>query len=326
MNPTDEVVLGSTGVRVTRLGLGTAPIGNLQGLHGDSEAAKIVELAYEVGVRYVDTAPYYGCGVAERRVGAVLQAKGRESFVLSTKVGRLIRAGDEGEPCASGLRSVFDFSYDGVMRSLEESLERLGLDRVDILFIHDPDAHYDGAVRGAYPTLRRLRDEGTVGAIGVGMNGAEMLVRFARETDVDCFLLAGRYTLLDQSGLAELFPLCTERGIGIVAGGVFNSGVLANPSPQASYFYRPVPEEVLHRVHNIERICRRYDVPLKAAAIQFPLGHPAVRSVLVGVESCDELRDDIALFQHPIPPELWRDLQREGVLAPDAPLPGEEAS
>ncbi len=255
----------------------------------------------------------YGYGLAEQRLGTVLRTKPRSEFVLSTKVGRLLRKDAPPEPGQAfkgtpPLNPVFDFSYDGVMRSVEESLSRLGLDRVDILLIHDPDLHFDQALSGAYRALDRLRSNRTIRAVGAGMNQAEMLVRFAREADFDCFLLAGRYTLLDQVGLTELLPLCLERGISIIAGGVFNSGILANPRPGARYNYNPAPPELVHRAEQMKAICDRHGVSLKAAAIQFPLRHPAVASVVVGCRSAAELEENVRAFGESIPEDLWPQL------------------
>jgi D-threo-aldose 1-dehydrogenase len=293
------VQLGRTGVTVTQLGLGCAPIGGLYEPVSEADAGAVVDRAWEHGLRLFDTAPLYGSGLSERRVGAALRDRPRDALVLSTKVGRLLRAG---EP-------VFDFSFDGVLRSLEESLERLGLDRVDVVFIHDPDDHFDEALAGAYPALERLRGEGVVRAIGVGMNQSEMLARFARETDVDCVLLAGRYTLLDRSALGELLPLCLERGVAVVAGGVFNSGALVG---DAHYDYAPAEPAVLDRVSRLAEICTRWHVPLAAAAVQFPLGHPAVACVLVGCRSSVEVDEDVALFELELPAGLWEELDAEG--------------
>jgi D-threo-aldose 1-dehydrogenase len=300
MNPTAGVQLGRADVNVTRLGLGCAPIGGLYKPVSEADAREVVDRAWEHGLRLFDTAPLYGSGLSERRVGAALGDRPRDAFVLSTKVGRLLRAG--GQP-------VFDFSFDGVLRSLDESLERLGLDYVDVVYIHDPDDHFDEALAGAYPALERLRGEGVVRAIGVGMNQSEMLARFARETDVDCVLLAGRYTLLDRSALDELLPLCLERGIAVIAGGVFNSGVLAG---NAHYDYAPAEPAVLARVSRLAEICGRWDVPLAAAAVQFPLGHPAVACVLVGCRSSVEVDEDVALFELNLPAGLWEELDAEG--------------
>jgi D-threo-aldose 1-dehydrogenase len=300
MNPSAGVQLGRTDVTVTRLGLGCAPIGGLYEPVSDPDARAVVDRAWEHGLRLFDTAPLYGSGLSERRVGAALGDRPRDALVLSTKVGRLLRAG--GEP-------VFDFSFDGVLRSLDESLERLGLDRVDVVYIHDPDDYFDEASAGAYPALERLRGEGVVRAIGVGMNQWEMLARFARETDIDCVLLAGRYTLLDRSGLDDLLPLCLERGVAVVAGGVFNSGALVG---DAHYNYAPAEPAVLDRVSRLAEICTRWGVPLTAAAVQFPLRHPAVACVLVGCRSTVEVDENATLFGLDLPAGLWEELEAEG--------------
>jgi len=312
VKPTSSVQLGRTSVTITQLGFGCAPIGGLYAPVSETEARAVVDRAWEQGLRVFDTAPLYGSGLSERRVGAALRERPRNELVLSTKVGRLLRAGGQPDAVFGGalpLEPVFDFSFDGVLRSLDESLERLGLDRVDVVYIHDPDDHFDEALAGAYPALERLRGEGVVRAIGVGMNQSEMLARFARQTDVDCLLLAGRYTLLDTSALDELLPLCLERGIAVIAGGVFNSGVLAG---NAHYNYAPAEPAVLDRVSRLAEICTRWDVPLAAAAVQFPLGHPAVTSVLVGCRSSVEVDEDVALFELDLPAGLWEELEAEG--------------
>jgi D-threo-aldose 1-dehydrogenase len=288
-----------------RLGLGTAPLGGLYDAVEDEIAHALVERAWELGIRYFDTAPYYGSGNAERRLGAVLCERPREEFVLSTKVGRLLQPGGSDWRGAPPLEAYFDFSYDAALRSLEESLERLGLDRVDIALVHDPDNHYDEALAGAYRALARLRDEGVVRAIGVGMNQTELLCRFALEADPDCFLVAGRYTLLDRSAAEQLLPLCAARGIAVVAGGVFNSGVLAGGH---TYDYDSALPAVLERVAELREICARREVPLAAAAMQFPARHPAVASVLVGCRTPHEVEEDVRLFELDLAQELWREL------------------
>jgi D-threo-aldose 1-dehydrogenase len=288
-----------------RLGLGTAPLGGLYDAVDDETACAVVERAWELGIRYFDTAPYYGSGSAERRLGAVLSEQPREAFVLSTKVGRLLRPGESDWRGAPPLQAYFDFSYDATLRSLEESLERLGLDRVDVALVHDPDDHYDDAIAGAYPALARLRDEGLVRAIGVGMNQTQLLCRFAQETDPDCFLVAGRYTLLDPSAEQSLLPLCEERGIAVIAGGVFNSGVLAGGS---TYDYESASPAVFERVDELRQICVRHEVPLAAAALQFPVRHPAVASVLVGCRTPSEVEEDVRLFELDLTEELWSEL------------------
>jgi D-threo-aldose 1-dehydrogenase len=337
MNPAERVRLGKTGLTVTRLGLGTAPLGGLFQAVDDVQASAVVEQAYAAGMRIFDTAPLYGYGLAERRVGHTLRRRPRHEFVLATKVGRLLRAGaprdetqyHQGEPFYKGappLNPVFDFSYDGVMRSVEESLDRLGLARIDILHIHDPDAHFEEALSGAYRALDRLRSEGTIGAAGAGMNQAEMLVRFAREADFDCFLLAGRYTLLDQSGLAELLPLCEKKNIAVIIGGVFNSGILARPRRGATYNYIPAEPAMLEKAQRLEIICARHGVPLAATALQFPLGHPAVAAVLTGCRSSAEVDENVRLFRQNIPAALWDELRAEGLIPETAPVPGDRVA
>ena len=304
-----------------RVGLGTGPIGGLYTPVEEDVARATVERALERGVRLVDTAPLYGYGLAERRVGAVLAPRPRDEYVLATKVGRLMRPGGTPDPTQtadSRLTPVFDFSYDGALRSLEESLARLGVDRVDVVHIHDPDRHFDEALTGAYAALDRLRADGTIGAVGAGMNQVEMLCRFAREAEVDCFLVAGRYTLLDQSALAELLPLCEERGIAVILGGVLNSGLLAGGT---TFNYGPAPPEWVERARAVERVCERHNVRLTSAALQFPLAHPAVRCILVGARSPAELDDDLDLLAAPIPPDLWAELKAEGLLPEEVPVP-----
>jgi D-threo-aldose 1-dehydrogenase len=281
------------------IGLGTAPIGGLYAPVDDETARATLDRAWELGVRAFDTAPYYGSGLAERRLGAYLREKQRDEYTVSTKVGRLL------EPDASGWQGAyFDFSRDGALRSLEESLGRLGLDRVDVALVHDPDDHYDEALAGAFRALQQLRAEGVVRSIGVGMNRTELLRRFALEADPDCFLVAGRWTVLDRSA-AELLSVCEERGIAVVAGGVFNSGVLAGG---ATFDYEIASPDVLARVATLREICARSDVPLEAVAVQFPTRHPAVASVVVGCRTPAEVEEDVRLSQLDIPEALWAEL------------------
>jgi D-threo-aldose 1-dehydrogenase len=292
-------------IELTRLGLGTAPLAGLYEAVAEQTAHAVVTRAWERGIRYFDTAPYYGSGLAEQRLGAALHGRPRDDFVVSTKIGRLLRPGRSDFKGAPELEAYFDFSYDGTMRSFSESLGRLGLDRVDVALVHDPDDHYKEARDEAFRALLQLRDEGAVAAIGAGMNQSEMLCRFAREVDVDCFLLAGRYTVLDRSGADELLPLCEERGIAVIAGGVFNSGVLAGGT---TYDYAPAPPQVLEQVVRLREACARRDVPLPAAAVQFPLRHPAVRSVLVGCRTPAEVDEDVRLSALELPDGLWAEL------------------
>jgi len=328
MIPIEKAQIGKTGLRVTRMGMGGAALGGLYHEVSDADAAATVAAALTLGINHFDTAPLYGHGLSERRMGEALRAVPRESFVLSTKVGRVLLPAktDRVESFwfdnPAPFEPVFDFSYDGVMRSFEESLKRLGLDRVDILYIHDPDDHYDEALLGAYPALVKLRDEGAVSAIGAGMNQAEMLARFAREGDFNCFLLAGRYTLIDHSGLAELLPLCEQKGISIVVGGPYNSGILAGGALSGSKFdYKPASPEILERVRKVEEIAARHGVPLKAAALQFPLAHPAVASVIPGARSTTEVEENFRLMTVAIPRDFWKELKSGHLLPEEAPVP-----
>ncbi|BAL88182.1 putative aldo/keto reductase [Actinoplanes missouriensis 431] len=316
MNPTEKVKIGQG--YVTRLGLGLAPLGGLFEPVGDDQARRTVDRAWELGLRFFDVAPLYGNGLAERRGGAALADRPRDAFTLSTKVGRLLRRGgtDVQDIWAesSDLTPVFDFSSDGVRRSYAESLSRLRTDRVDILHLHDPDDHLDQAVAEALPALAELRDQGRIGAVSAGMNQAEALVRLVRTGLLDAVLLAGRYTLLDQSGAAELLPLCAERGVAVIAAGVFNSGLLADPRPGARYDYLPADAALVGRALAIQAVCERHEVPLRAAAIQFPAAHPTVTSVLVGARNPGEIEDAVRMAAVPIPAELWSDLRREGLI------------
>jgi D-threo-aldose 1-dehydrogenase len=336
-----SVPIGRTSVEVTHLGLGSAEIGGLYTALSDEQAMGVVERAWEEGVRYFDTAPLYGYGTAERRVGMALRGRPRDEFTVSTKVGRLIVPADQVPPGAdidrqtrdgiddgnygdvADRRMIFDYSRDGVLRSVEDSLARLGLDRIDILFIHDPDDHWEAAIGEAYPALHDLRSQGVVGAIGAGMNQAEMLARFARDGDFDVFMIAGRYTLLDQPALRELLPLCEEKGIAAIAVGVMNSGILANPRPGAYFDYRTAPDQLVTRAQRLAEVCSRHDVPLKTAAIRFPLGHPAVVAVAAGVRTIEHFDDYPRAFDTAIPAALWEELRAEGLIDPAAPVPAE---
>jgi D-threo-aldose 1-dehydrogenase len=323
MKPLERVPLGGTDVTVTRLGMGLAPIGGLYTPVGDRAAADTIEAAWQAGIRFFDTAPSYGSGLSERRAGAVL--RGRDGYTLATKVGRRLVPGadDPGGMWAesTGDVPVVDFSAEGVRASYRESLDRLGLDRADVLHIHDPDRHFGAALEGAVPALVDLRREGRIGAVSAGMNQSAMLTAFARTGHFDCFLLAGRYTLLDQSGLDDLLPVCAHSGISVIAGGVYNSGVLADPRPGATYNYRAAEAETVERARALAAVCARHDVPLRAAALQFPLGHPAVACVLIGMRSPAEVADAMAMASVEIPEELWHDLKAAGLLAAEVPVP-----
>lgn len=342
MNAAFELVpLGRTWLQVTRLGFGAATIGGLFGAVSAEDAQATVVRAYDLGIRYFDVAPLYGYGLSEQRVGAALAGRPRDSFVLSTKVGRRLVPRDritadmdvdrqmvdgkedfyfaEGTP---PVRPVFDYSFDGTLRSVEESLERLGVDRVDILLIHDPDNHVEDAMAGAYPALLRLREEGVVRAIGVGMNQTAVLSRFAERCDIDLVLEAGRYTLLEHDALAELLPLCERRGIAVAVAGVFNSGILANPRPGSRFNYVPADPALVARATRLADIASSFGVSLKAVAVQFALAHPAVACMVAGVRTMAQLDEYPALFAERIPADLWAELRAEGLLPATAPVPG----
>jgi D-threo-aldose 1-dehydrogenase len=322
------------------LGFGAAPIGNMNRVLGEAEAEATVRQAWSLGLRYFDTAPLYGHGLSEQRVGAALRGEARGSYLLSTKVGRLL------QPCAPGeedsgiylgvppFRITYDYSYDGVMRSHEASLARLGLDRIDILYVHDIDAMTHGSReaaetrtrelidQGGWRALDELRATGDVMAIGAGVNEWQPCARLIELADPDIFLLAGRYTLLEQEALASLLPACVSRGTGVVVGGPYNSGILATgPIAGAIYNYAPAPEPVLRRTTAIEAVCMGHGVSLAQAALQFPLGHPAVVSVIPGGQNADQVVQNLALLNAPIPDTLWRDLKAAGLLRLDAPTP-----
>lgn len=313
---------------VTSLGLGSAPLGGLFSPVSDADADATLARAWSLGVRFFDTAPLYGFGLAERRLGAFLRQQPRESYVISTKVGRLLRTGDGGtaeDEHYKGTpreRPVFDFSYDGVMRSVEESLARLGLDRVDVLLVHDPDDHYDEAVTGAFRALQRLRGDGTVRAIGAGMNQSDMPVRFAEAVPVDCFLLAGRYTLLDQGALDALFPVCATKSVGILLGGIYNSGILANPHTGAKFNYQDANAALVERALALDTLCRKHGTELKAAALQFCMAHPAVTVAVMGARNAAEVADNIAMSEQAVPQAFWQELRAKNLVDARAPLPG----
>ena len=324
-----HVQIGRSGLEVTRLGLGTAPLGGLFAPVSDADAEATIAQAWSLGVRYFDTAPLYGFGLAEQRLGNFLRAQPRDSYVLSTKVGRLLRT-DEASPAeddhykgAPSARPHFDYSYDGVMRSVDESLTRLGLDRIDILLVHDPDDHYDAAVSGAFRALQRLRGDGSVRAIGAGMNQSEMLARFAEAVPVDCFLLAGRYTLLDQGALTALFPVCRERNISIILGGIYNSGILADPHGAAKFNYEDADAALVARAQELDALCKQHGTALKAVAIQFALAHPAVTVALQGARTALEAADNVAMANAPVPASFWRELRARNLVDARAPLPGD---
>ncbi|WP_217214322.1 aldo/keto reductase [Streptomyces sp. AC550_RSS872] len=319
--------LGRTDVEVSPLSFGGAGLGNLYTEVGEQQAYEAVDAAWDAGIRYFDTAPHYGLGLSERRLGAALRERPRDQYVISTKVGRRLEPVPDasGDDLANGFavpathRRVWDFSADGVRRSLEGSLERLGLDRVDVVYLHDPDDHAEQAFREGYPALEKLRSEGVVGAIGAGMNQAEMLTRFVTDTDVDVVLCAGRYTLLDQSALDDLLPVAVECHTSVVVGGAFNSGLLADPRPDATYDYSRAPRELLDRALRMKALADRHGITLRAAALAFCAAHPAVASVLVGARSAGEVRDCAEQFATDVPTALWQELLESGLLSDREP-------
>jgi D-threo-aldose 1-dehydrogenase len=331
--------LGSTSLEVSALGLGGAPIGGFRHSLSDQQGADTVRVAADAGVSYFDTSPYYGYGRSELVFGHALRGRPRDSFVLSTKVGRwmtALRQGETVEGWRSGglpFKAAFDYSRDGTMRSLEQSTLRLGIARIDIVLIHDADVWTHGsqaeadrrfkeAMEGAVPALVELRRAGVIGAIGVGLNETAMSLRFAREADLDCVMLAGRYTLLEQGALDELLLLCERKGMSILLAAPLNSGILAvGPREGATYDYRSPPPQVLDKVRRIEAVCRRHGVELSAAALQFPLAHPRIASVVAGAIKPAEVEQNIARMAAPIPGDLWRELKHEGLLAAAAPVP-----
>ncbi len=327
--------IGRTGLAVTALGIGTATLGGSRIDVTREEGEAIIHAGWAEGVRYVDTAPFYGVGAAERRVGDTLREKPRDEWVLSTKVGRLLRpdaeaVGRDGRKPPLPFGVVYDYSYDGIMRSLEDSLQRLGLTRVDMLFVHDIGAYQHGAAANAahmkvlresgYRALDRLRGEGTVQAIGIGVNECEACLEVMGFGQWDAFLLAGRYTLLEQAPLADLIPKCEEAGTTLVIGGPLNSGLLAG---RDSWNYAPAPPEMQARADAIRRVCESHGASLPAAALQFPLAHPVVSAIIPGPRNVDEFETNIKLLRHKLPASLWSDLKRERLLHPDAPVPAD---
>jgi D-threo-aldose 1-dehydrogenase len=343
IDPAARRRLGNTALEVTALGFGAAAIGGFRATlpERDAVAVAVVEEAWNQGVRLFDTSPFYGYGRSELRVGAALRDRPRDQFVLSTKVGRVMRPLRPGEAPPEGLRQgglpgfvpAFAYSYDGIMRSVEQSCLRLGLSRLDVLLVHDVDfwttrdealleERFRTVMDSGYRALDELRRSGAVGAIGCGLNESAMCLRFARAGDFDCMLLAGRYTLLEQGALEELLPHCTRKGMSIILGGPFNSGILAGPVRDgARYDYAPAPPVLLDRARRIEAVCARHGVPLPAAALQFPLAHPAVASVIPGALSPAEVAQNAAHLRRRIPTDLWAELRQEGLLDPAAPTP-----
>lgn len=316
--------IGRAGVRVTRLGLGTGPLGGWPEPVPETEALGTITAAYRAGIRYFDTAPLYGYGRSEECVGRALQTFDRREYFISTKVGRVLAEGVDPSRFFRGtgreLHPEWDFSYAGVRRSLEASLARMSLDHIDIALLHDPDKHLDQALEEAYPALVEMRAGGVIGAIGAGMNRTRPLTYLMERADLDCVLIAGRYTLLDQEAAHELLPMAIRRGVSVIVGGVYNSGILTNPSAGATYDYAAASSELIGRASAIEEVCLRHGVSLKAAALQFALLHPAVSAVVTGARSSREVEENVALLEVEIPAELWSELRARGLLDKAVPL------
>jgi D-threo-aldose 1-dehydrogenase len=337
MQPSAKRKFGRIDLEVTAFGFGTAPVGNIFREIDDQTSDAMFQNAWDAGIRYYDTAPMYGHGLSELRTGHSLRWKERNDYVLSSKVGRVLHPApkdsiDYGPWVNAGrFQSEFDYSYDGTMRSFEDSLQRLGLERMDIVFIHDIDRYtrgdaqpavFETAMNGCWKALETLRSEGTVKAIGVGVNEWEVCQAALERHDFDCFLLAGRYTLLEQNALDSFLPLCEERGAAVVVGGGFNSGILATGAvPGAKYNYSLAPEPIMERVRKIEAVCARHNVPLPAAALQFVVAHPAIPSFIAGTRTVAQLEKNLEWFSKPIPSDFWAELKHDGLLRSDAPVP-----
>ena len=342
MQAGDREKVGLQGLEVTRLGLGGTTFGNLYSALDEQEGLDVIDASYMAGVRYFDTAPLYGYGMSETKMGPGLARYNRDEIAISSKVGYVLKERQEGDDYvdlfvdAPKLTSYFDYSRDAVLRSIEGSLKRLKTDRLDIVLIHDPDdgksiepgwvpgdrANFDQVMAEAYPALAELREQGVVKAIGLGMNQWQMLADFARAGNFDAFLLAGRYTLLEQESLRELLPLCAERDVRIIIGGPYNSGILATGAIEgATYNYAAAPEPLLERVRGIEAVCARHDVPLQAAALQFPFGHSAVATVIPGARTVAEVEGNVGFLQHAISADFWAELKQEGLIDAASPTP-----
>ncbi|MSS73364.1 MAG: aldo/keto reductase [Candidatus Latescibacteria bacterium] len=342
MQPDTRRRLGRSSVEVTQFGLGGAAFGNIHSVVSEPSVAGAIEAAYAAGVRYFDTAPLYGHGRSEVRLGAGLARYDRDEVVISTKVGYALEPRTPDRMPKSAFvdplpfEPVFNYSRDAILRSFEESLRRLKTDRVDILLIHDPDegvtlqpgvdpyakSHFREVMAQAYPALDELRAQGVVRAIGLGMNQWQMLCDFAVAGNFDCFLLAGRYTLLEQASLHQLLPLCEEKQISIILGGPYNSGILATGAVANAYYnYAQATPEILERTRRIEAVCARHRVALQAAALQFPFGHPTVASVIPGARSAAELQANIGFFEQEIPADFWAELKSQSLVDPSAPTP-----
>jgi D-threo-aldose 1-dehydrogenase len=321
--------IGRGGLKAPILSFGSAPIGNLFKEVSEHDATEAVKAAWETGVRYFDTAPHYGLGLAERRMGAALKEYPRSEYLISTKVGRLLEPTDafpgendlaDGFLVPKNFVRNYDYSGDAVKRSIEASLKRIGTDYIDIVFVHDPDEYYEQALNGAFPALSKLRDEGVIKSFGSGMNQSEMLTEFVRHTDLDVIMLAGRYTLLEQDSLDNLLPLAKEKNVSIVAAGVFNSGLMSKNrvAPDATYNYAPAPADLIAKVNTIAQICESHGVTLPAAAAHFPLGHESVANICLGARNREQVERNAELFEVEIPNGLWEELRDSGFVRPES--------
>ena len=337
MQPSQTNKFGRVDLDVTAFGFGTAPVGNIFREIDDNTSDAMFQHSWDAGVRFYDTAPMYGHGLSELRTGHSLRWKNREDYVLATKVGRVLKPARKDEieyapwTNAGRFQMEFDYSYDATMRSFEDSLQRMGLEYIDILFIHDIDRFtrgdeqpevFETAMDTCWKALRDLRDQKVVKAIGVGVNEWEVCHAALERHDFDCFLLAGRYTLLEQEALNKFLPLCEERGAAVVVGGGFNSGILATGAIEgAKYNYSPAPADIMNKVSQIEAVCQEFNVPLPAAALQFVVAHPAIPTFMSGTRNVDQLQQNLEWFSHPIPAEFWAALKQKGLLREDAPTP-----
>ena len=333
-----DVSITKKKLKIKNISYGTAVLGNYYEVLSNEEASKVINKAFDLGINYFDTAPLYGFGLSEHRVGMNLQLKDRDSYILSTKVGRLLSPADPKEidrgPWKGGLNfnPYYDYSYDGTMRCIEQSMHRLGISKIDILHIHDVDyfthkekhlveKYFSEAIKGAYKALEELRRNGNISAISIGINEFEMAERFLKEVDVDCVMLAGRYTLLEQNSLNTFLPLCEKHKVDILLAAPFNSGILAGNENNLNWNYAKASKELIDKVHSLKKICGNYNIPLAAAAIQFPLAHPVVKTVVTGAVNVKELEDNVSYLDVKIPNDFWQELKTLDLIAKESPVP-----
>ena len=333
-----DVSITKKQLKIKNISYGTAVLGNYYEVLSNDEASQVINKAFDLGINYFDTAPLYGFGLSEHRVGMNLQLKDRDSYILSTKVGRLLSPADPKEidrgPWKGGLNfnPYYDYSYDGTMRCIEQSMHRLGISKIDILHIHDVDyythkekhlveKYFSEAIKGAYKALEELRRNGNISAISIGINEFEMAERFLKEVDVDCVMLAGRYTLLEQNSLKTFLPLCEKNKVDILLAAPFNSGILAGSEKNLNWNYAKASKELIDKVNSLKRICDNYNIPLAAAAIQFPLAHPVVKTVVTGAVNVKELEENVSYLDVKIPNDFWQELKELNLIAKESPVP-----